>query len=582
MGNTTLVQRFEAALRIDAENPPESLMRIRAVYVVGVTLIATQLLNMVIVRFNYGHWVDDHIILAVLCAIVVGLLVIIRYYKNTTFYAFAFAVLVIGGTLASAVPDGGGINSAMIPFLAIGPAMCGFMAGKRAAVGTFLAAAVLLGFLYWISLSNAPLMASGDFTRETNRAAQGFFALCLSTLISISISERIYYLVAELRQAADRAQKAESAKSEFLATVSHELRTPLTGVIGLSETLCRDAGDERARRLAATITASSHSMLRILNDLLDLSKLEAAKLDIVPQQVAPRGVVLHVAEAWRESSIAKGVTIVERVANGVPELVSMDDLRVSQILHNLVSNAVKFSRPGLVVLSLESVRLDGGGHHLLFRVSDNGPGVPDDMVEKIFERFEQGRPETARSHGGTGLGLAICRRLAELMGGSIGIEKNGSKGATFLFILPVDEVPVAAPEQFAPIDAFDLSRLAVLVADDNEVNRVVLNEFLSSFGVNADFVSNGAECVASARVRPFDLILLDKEMPDLDGVAAARIIRHSGASMASVIIALTADDREEIRTEFLQAGADDFVMKPLNRPAIGELLQRVAARRVAA
>ncbi|MGE0183640.1 MAG: ATP-binding protein [Parvularculaceae bacterium] len=577
-----LIGRLEHLLRIDAERPAESLMRIRAVYAIGAAFVATQILNMIVMAFSYGRWTYDHTITLFAVSVVVAMIACIRFYKNVSFYAVGYASLSLVGVLCSALPENTGINSALVPFIALGPVLAGFMAGKRAALSFFAAGVAALGFLYWVSISSAPTTIYGDYTRETNRFAQGFFALSLSTVISIFIAERIYMLLSELRETADRAIRAEAAKTRFLATMSHELRTPLNGVIGLTEALRRGALPDAERRLAETIGRSNEALLRILNDLLDMSKIEAGKLAIEPHRVCPQRVIAEAADAWRPCLRAKGLSLTLSAGGDAPDRVMMDDLRVAQILQNLLSNAHKFTDAGEVRLSLDATRLDDGRWRLDYRVADSGRGIDDGMIESIFDRFDQGAAGTARRYGGTGLGLPICRELAILMGGSVGVEKTGADGTTFLFTVTVDAVDDAAGET----DDFDggetYSHLRVLVADDNEVNRMVMGELLKGFGVTADFACDGPSCV-NAAAAGFDLIFVDKEMPELDGFETARAIRSGvGASRMATIIAVTADGADRDLPAMLSAGIEDRILKPVSGQALADALRRAQAARAAA
>lgn len=571
---TKFLDAFENSLRIDASRPPESLMRIRAVYTVGATLVVSQIINIGILQATYGAWTYDQTILSIVCAIVAVLIAGVRYYKKTEFYAAAYSALVLAGTFASAVPDRGGVNTAMMAFLPLGPVMCGFMAGRRAAIGFYIAAVALLCVLYWVSISGPPLMASGTYIRETNRFVQGLFALSVSTVISVFISERFYHLVAELRETAEKARNAEAAKMQFLATMSHELRTPLNGVIGLTEALIHaDLGDNE-RRLAETIGKSSESLMRILNDLLDISKIDAGKLAIEMRPASPRDLVRHAVDAWREIAQRKEIKLVEGVESGVPDKIMMDDLRLTQILQNLLSNAIKFTEQGVVFVKLSSRTLEDGRFRLEFRVRDSGKGVPDHLIERIFDCYDQGGAGRARSHGGTGLGLSICRKLAKLMGGTIGVEQTGPDGTTFLLSITADAVKEETPAPEHPDEA-TFENLKVLVADDNPVNRMVLREYLKTFDISAAFAEDGGRCVEMAAAEKFDLVLMDKEMPVHDGIEATRLIRQGGPSAGAIIIAVTgADDDYSL---YADAGFDDRIMKPVTPGALEAALKRVRA-----
>jgi len=576
--------RIERYLRIDTQKPAESLMRIRAVYAIGAMMIFSQTVSMIVMLHTYGRWTYDHTISFAACLVVFALINAVRYYKNTAFYAAFFAILMLGGTIASAIPDHTGINSAMLPVLTIAPAMCAFMAGRRAAVSFFLAASVLFGVLYWISVTNPPQMIDGNYNRETNRLIQGSFAMTLSTLVAVFISERIYLLVAELREAAERARRAEAATADFLAKISHEVRTPLNGVVGLAEALGRRELAEPERRLAETIGKSGNSLLRILNDVLDLSKIGAGKLSIDPQPNSVRRILDEVVDGWRETARAKGLGLAYSISEATPDSVLIDDLRVSQILQNLISNAVKFTQAGEINIRLDAAQLPDGRRRLEFRVDDTGSGVDDSMIERIFDRFDQGQHDTARRFGGTGLGLPICRELAALMGGSVGVERTGPQGSTLLFTL-VTQIASASADQSPLAEEIveEFSGLHVLVADDNEVNRLVMRELLKSVCVDAEIVDDGQPCVAAASASRFDIIFVDKEMPGMGGLEAARLIRESGGLSASaIVIVATGDGTLENDPAFGASRVDDWIVKPVTLTALVDAMRRAKAAKIAA
>jgi signal transduction histidine kinase/CheY-like chemotaxis protein len=561
--------------------PIETRMRLRAAWAVGLMFIATQLLNMLVMFASYGRWTYDHSIAVVAISIVAGLVFCLRYFRNPNFYAVTYSALLYLGVVASALPDRTGVNSALVPFVGLCPVICALMAGRGAAVIGFLGGGALLSLLLWISLSSPPTTVAGDYVREVNRYAQSFFALSLSTMIAVFVCDRAYALLSELRLAAERASRAEAARAEFLATMSHELRTPLNGVIGLAEALRRRDLAAPEKHLADTIAQSGGSLLRILNDVLDLSKIDAGKLSIELRAASPQRLVRDVVEAWRESAAAKGLSISVKIEDAsIPELL-LDDLRVSQILQNLASNAVKFTTRGSILFSLSATRIGAEEFALAFRVSDTGRGIEACHVARIFERYDQGAEGVARKFGGTGLGLPISRRLAGLMGGEISVERTGPSGTTFLFTMParVAATPATqgAIEPAAPAD----TRLRVLVAEDNEVSRLVMSELLNSLGVVADYAEDGAACVAKAASLAYDLILLDWELPLISGDEAARTVRREGLSSGAVIIAVTGAASEQDFAEMLAAGVDDRIVKPVTRSALADGVRR-AGRQVAA
>ena len=579
------VSAYERFLRISEDERPELVMRMRAVWIIGLMVVATQLLNMAVMAVNYGRWTYDHTITAIAVSLVLVIVHAVRWYKNPIFYAAFYSVLMFASTLGSALPDHTGINSAVLPFIAIGPVLTGFMAGWRAAVMFLGAALVMLCYLFWITLTHESMIAPFDYTRETNRFFQTAFVLAVSTGISVMITERVYALIAEQRENAERARRAEAVKSDFLATISHELRTPLNGVIGLTDALLGGALPDRERQLTENIRKSGESLLFILNDLLDLSKIEAGKLSVDPRPADLRDIVRFVADIWRESAATKGLAVLTHVTGDIPHTALVDDLRLRQILQNLMSNGVKFTEFGHIHLHLHGTALGEGRYRLEFRVADTGRGVSADQRARIFDPFEQGERGTTRQFGGTGLGLPICRRLAELMGGSIDLELTGAQGSTFLVTLPVEAAIPGCDDLDGDVydAAGDLRGVRVLVAEDNEINRLVVSEFLKSWGVIADFAHDGPACLEMLAARPYALVLMDKHMPGMSGMDAARAIRHIGGPLASIpIVAVTADAMPGEREAMIAAGMNDYITKPLRAEALKAVILKALKTRAAA
>jgi signal transduction histidine kinase/CheY-like chemotaxis protein len=579
------VDAYERVLRISEDERPELVMRMRAVWIIGLLVVATQICNLVVMSFVYGRWTLDHAIALAAVCIIVAIVHLVRWYKNAIFYAAFYSALMFAATLGSALPDNTGINSALLPFIALGPVLAGFMAGRRAAVMFWGAGLVVIGYLYWVSMTHEPLVSPFDYTRESSRFFQSLFVLTISTGISVMITERVYALIAEQRENADRARRAEAAKSDFLATMSHELRTPLNGVIGLTDALLGGALPERERQLTETIRKSGESLLFILNDLLDLSKIEAGKLAVEPRAADLRDIVRFVADIWRETASAKGLAVHAHVTGDIPHTAHVDDLRLRQILQNLMANGVKFTQAGHVHLHLHGTAQGEGRYSLEFRIADTGRGVSDGQRARIFDPFEQGERGTTRQFGGTGLGLPICRKLAELMGGSIELEQTSPEGSTFLVMLPVEAaIPTREDLEDDVYDAAeDLRGLRVLVAEDNEINRLVVGEFLKAWGAQADFAHDGPTCLEMLAARPYAVVLMDKHMPGMSGMDTARAIRHIGGPLASVpIVAVTADAMPGEREAMLAAGMNEYITKPLRAEALKAVILRALKMRAAA
>ena len=372
-----------------------------------------------------------------------------------------------------------------------------------------------------------------------------------------------------LREALVEAQAAVSARTSFLSNMSHEIRTPMNGVVGLSRLLLEESEPSR-QQLATTVVSSAESLLRILDDILDLSKLDAGELLVEPETESPGEIARQVVALMTQSAQERGLELQLTVDGDVPDWVHLDGHRFRQVLSNLVGNAVKFTPRGSV-----RVHLAYHQRQICCEVVDTGIGIKPDVLRTLFRPFKQADASTARRFGGTGLGLAICKRLCELMGGDIGASSVEGEGSTFTFTLPAD--PAAAPDASDSEDIGPLPPLAVLVAEDNRVNQLVVRRMLEKLGVHATFVEDGEQAVESVTRTSFDLVLMDRHMPGVDGLEATRRIRRLPTERAQTpVVALTASVMADDRTECLEAGMNAFIPKPIEPKLLERTLRRHA------
>jgi PAS domain S-box-containing protein len=372
-----------------------------------------------------------------------------------------------------------------------------------------------------------------------------------------------------LTKALEEAETANRAKSEFLATMSHEIRTPLNGVLGMAQVMHRGELSDPQRDHLRMISTAGASLLTLLNDLLDLSKIDAGKVDledgVIDTEALASGLDAF-ALLLQDKDVVLSVAVAPEARGGW----AGDPTRVRQVLHNLVSNAVKFTDRGTIsaVISYDAAAL-------VFTVEDTGAGISDARLAQVFEPFVQADASTTRRYGGSGLGLTICRDLLTLMGGTIELASTEGVGSKFTVRLPALPAACAAPvESEAPIAIVD--GLRVLAAEDNPMNQVVLRTLLEASDIQVVVVSNGEEAVAAWEAGRWDLVLMDIQMPVMDGVEATRIIREAERAAGLVrtpIIALTANAMDHHRSEYLSAGMDVLVAKPINLEVLLQTMQ---------
>ena len=415
-----------------------------------------------------------------------------------------------------------------------------------------------------------------EIRREADEAQYLHFSLSVEELPDLGPCVVMIGADETLRRRADAAEAANRAKSEFLTNMSHELRTPLNGVLGMLGLVRDRALDPEARMFVATAERSADHLLSIVNDILDLSKLEAGKLDIEPGVFAPRGVMQSAVSIIAPQAAERGNVVEFVVADDVPECVEGDEGRVRQVLLNLLGNAAKFTEGGRIVVSIGLRPTPGGDRSLTFSVNDTGIGIAREAQGRLFQQFSQVDSSIRRRFGGTGLGLAISKRLLELMGGTIEVDSEPGRGSTFTCTLPCRPIAVAKPEADAQPSALPAA-LRILAAEDVPTNQLLLQHLLTREGHGVTLVANGEEAVAAAAREPFDVILMDVQMPVMDGVEATRRIRSLSTPASAVpIVMVTAHAMLGDRDRYLAAGANDYLAKPIKPDSLRAALRAVA------
>ena len=416
-----------------------------------------------------------------------------------------------------------------------------------------------------VVLTLTPLLMPRFHGAQQTMVCVGAFILAAYAILSarrnMVAARQLADAHAALEREREAAESANRAKSAFLATMSHEIRTPLNGVIGMAQAMARDELPSTQRERLAVIRSGGETLLCLLNDLLDLSRIEAGRLELEDGVVDVAEIAASAQSAFTALAADKDIHLELEVAPGAQGCWRVDPTRVRQVLYNLVSNAVKFTARGSVRIA---VAYEDGV--LAMAVSDTGPGIAAERLEALFEKFVQADASTTRQFGGSGLGLAICRELAALMGGKVTAVSREGVGSTFTLTLPLARSERRAQPRPAPrAPSSERSGLRVLAAEDNPMNQQVLATLLGQLGVDLVLVGDGAQAVEASTSDDFDLILMDVQMPVMDGPTATRTIRARERMIGrrTPILALTANAMAHHEAEYIAAGMDGLVAKPI-------------------
>lgn len=552
--------------------------------------------------YSDGHWGILGPFIVAQCIISASAFLLFKHQYAR--FALSLLGLIATMMILAATFIAGGISSMTVPWLTIMPLVVALFVGHRAAIVTTIVSASALLVMGIMEMQGHSFPYAGTTPLELDIGVV-IWAVLVSGAVSASIENRLSSAInsygaeldrrkkveqnlrhaqQRLRGAITQAEAGSDAKGSFLAQVSHEIRNPLTAIMGAIDLLELPSDEETKAARIDMLRRSADALMELVDDVLDYSKIEAGRLDINPTGINPHAVIDDIERTYRPQAVERGLELLLELDPQLPETVHMDSLRVRQVLTNLMSNALKFTHEGTITIEVWSVQLSDGRPGLTFGIEDTGIGIPESAHSAIFEPYVQAERSITEQYGGTGLGLPICSRLVNLMGGQFGFETEVGEGTRFWFTLPIQMSP-AGESTIRKMDSQAVGSSHILVVEDDPLNRQVVGELLESLGHRVTLADGGVQGVEQYALEQPDLVLMDIQMADMNGIDASKQIRlweTENQAFRVPILAMTADIEVHRVARYGEAGMNDVLGKPVNRDKLEEAVKGWAVQRTVA
>ena len=478
------------------------------------------------------------------------------------------------------VNQGTGIQTGAVMLAVFMPIMGTYFIGRPGAVGGWILGIPTVSFLYYFSVTHAPdapVPAAAIQIFDLYLMSMG--GLTLSLFMALTLHQALVQSLNEAEKNLSRARASEMERTRFFGTVSHEVRNSLNGIFGITTSLLRDDLPDHIRKQVELVQSSGDSLVRVLNDMLELTRLESNGIEISLKSTELSAVPLRAASRWQLGVADKGLEIRIENAPDMPEWGMIDYGRLTQIMDNLISNAIRFTNSGHITLGLSSKPLDDGHITMEIRVSDTGVGIHGGQVDRIFEPYRQESSSTFAKHGGTGLGLYICRLLLSQMNGTIEVESTSSQGTTFLVSLPVELSEPPEDDALMQKSAASIKAATrVLAVDDRLPNRVYLETLFKSWNMDITTADSGQDCLKKAKEDAYDLLLLDLNMPEMNGTELLSRLRNSSSPNKDIqTIVVSADIPDETLIRLKRLGVELYLKKPITPKMLWEMINKACA-----